>query len=120
MMRVVLYAHDFEPITIIDLPHWAIQHLRKHATVYIPVVVPLPASAVSGPYAQHNHYRVRIEAEEIRRHGFGSSMLLFTHDERAALMLRAAFLPGQQSSVNRIREDAFVRGFIDALSSLGQ
>ena len=36
-MRAVLYAYDLEPITIIDVPHGAMDYLRKHGIVRIHV-----------------------------------------------------------------------------------
>lgn len=35
-MKVVIYTHDMLPITIIDLPHWAIEHIKEHKYLDVP------------------------------------------------------------------------------------
>jgi len=46
-------------------------------------------------------------------------MILFTHNEESALLLKSAFLPGQQAELKLRDRDAFARGVMRALEMLG-
>lgn len=118
-MRVVLYAHDMEPITILDLSHCAYDFLHKHGSVRL--AVPMQCSVVAltdGPIeADFSSWIVEITAERLHRNG-ERHMMLFTRDEEQAMLLKAAFLPGQQHALREKQREAFAQGFLHAISKL--
>ena len=116
-MRVVLYAEDFEPITVIELTEFAVGHLQTHGAVRL--AVPSPVQYLSAPLSPSNLHLaiVTIRAEKLRRAG-RNHMMLFTGDEESALMLKSAFLPGQRKDVQSAQKQAFAQGFLSALSRL--
>ena len=115
--RAVLYAHDMEPITVLQLSDAAHNHLGSHGQVTIPVMGPVQLFRIDeSPSAQFR--TVRITAEVLRK-GDKKHMMLFTHDEESALLLKSAFLPGQQRAVQDREARAFGLGFLDALNRLG-
>ena len=118
MKRVVLYADDFEPITVIDLSEFAWDMLNRLGYVRVPVES--KPSVFSNPRPPMNDmlHIVTIKAEKLVR-GKESTLLLFTNDEESALMLKAAFLPGQRSALQDIEWNAFAYGFKMALKRMG-
>lgn len=119
-MRAVLYADDMEPITVVDLPARAEQYLRERGAVRLAVMLPLRLSVVAAlqPPAMEDLRTVEIFAERFVRHGREHRML-FTRDEESALLLKCAFLPGQQVGLQERERVAFARGFLDALCRVG-
>lgn len=120
-MRVVLYADDIEPITVIDLPEFAERYLAERGMVRIAVQIPVALSAPMArqvPSFNDGLRTVTIFGERLIRHG-REHMMLFTRDEESALLLKCAFLPGQQAGLQERERAAFARGFIDALVKLG-
>lgn len=121
-MRAVLYAHDMEPITVIHLESWAWEFLRDHGSVRLAVIPPAQAffdpDAMSAP-TRGTNWIVHITAELLVR-GKHRSLMLFTNDEEAALLLKSELLPGQHKDVQNRERSAFARGFMDALNMLGK
>ena len=118
-MRTVLYAYDLEPITIIDVPHGAMDYLRKHGIVKIDVpMYPITTFQLSAPI-QTEFKLVTIRAEKFV-FGNQETMMLFTHDEETALQMKATFLPGQLSAIQDMQRNAFAYGFLTALLKLGE
>lgn len=121
MMRAVLYTYDLQPITVIDVTRDALAYIEEHQRVALAVVPPLrfDARGAFPPSEDHRCYTVTITAERIRR-GHHEAWMLFTHDEEHALVLRAAFLPGQVGAVRERERGAFAQGFVRALNLLGE
>lgn len=115
MKRVVLYAKDLEPITVIELNDFAWKLLSDTSRVRIDVIT---APSRLGAKIQDNCYIVNIEAERLVRRG-SESLMLFTADEEAALMMKSAFLPGQRSVLQELEWNAFAYGFKAAMKRLG-
>lgn len=119
-MKAVLYANDFEPITVIQIEPWAYQFLIKTGNVRLAVhprqIAMFDPQAT--PVMEMNKYIVNITAERIRR-GPHEALMLFTNDEEAALLLKAAFLPGQYFEVQERESDSFAKGLLHAINSLG-
>lgn len=122
-MRSVIYASDFEPITIVDLPPWAYAYLEKHGRVVLPVMAPpierpLRLGESFDPQAV-GAWKVRINAVPFRffdtRH-----LLLYTADEETALLLKSVFLPGQQRAMREKERRAFAGGIQAAFDMLGK
>lgn len=118
-MRVVIYATDFEPITVIELTRFAVEYLEAHGRVSL--AVQLPASfmpCINEDAPQISFRQVDIWAERLRFPN-GEHLMLFTRNEEAALQLKSAFLPGQRAALQQSQADAFAKGFFDALQRLG-
>lgn len=120
-MRTVLYTEDFEPITVIELEPWAWDFLREHRSVRLAVHRPVSAYDSQGEeidprYDMHN-WIVHITAEVLVR-GKHTTLMLFTRDEEAALLLKSELLPGQHRDVQDREKSAFAKGFLSALNNL--
>lgn len=120
-MRTVLYTHDMEPITVLELQPWAVEYLTKRGMVSMAVTRPLsytlPIKEL--PDVEECIWRVDITAEYFVRNG-QRHLFLFTHQEEHALLLKSAFLPGQRSALRDRDKEAFGKGFMTALSMLGR
>jgi hypothetical protein len=115
-MNAVLYTHQLEPITVVDVPQWAWQRLAKGDAIRLVVQVQYqPWSDDAGTAMCPPS--VTITGERIRR-GEHESLMLFTADEGHALRLRADFLPGQRGELQQRERGAFAKGFLDALQRL--
>jgi hypothetical protein len=118
-VRVVLYAHDFEPITVISLDPHAYARLHRGGTWQIAVMPPLRLR----PYAPDQLIKpepfpiVTITADVLRK-GEHETLMLFTHDEEPALLLRSALLPGQRKDHRDDYLDGFRDGFLRAINSI--
>lgn len=119
MKRVVLYATDFEPITVINLQDWAWQYLYRYGCVNLEVFDEPATSIRAEAPTNYQFSRVHIIAEKLVR-GYQETLMLFTSDEVSALKLKAAFLPGQRSAVNDMKANAFAHGFMAAMQKLGR
>jgi hypothetical protein len=103
-MKAVLYTTDLEPITILDIPLWAMERMREgdryRLATNTPIVVNHPTDIKTASALDHLAYKiVSIWAEPICR-GNNRGLLLFTDNEVDALALSASWLPGQQRMVN--------------------
>lgn len=119
--KIVLYTHDLEPITIFELSAQAIHYLRMNGAVTIPVCQPLPLEPEDwgspGQTTKFHKVHIRMELLVWRRQ---EKPILVTHDEESALLLKAAFLPGQQAAINGIKRESFAKGFLMAVDGLGR
>lgn len=122
-MKAVIYADDLEPITVIQLEQWAYQFLLENGVVRIAVMPRVPAmlsrANATPSDLRMNQYIVTISAERIRR-GPYEALMLFTRDEESALLLKAAFLPGQYAEVQEREADSFAKGFLHAINAIGK
>lgn len=125
-MRAVLYTYDLEPITVIDLKPWARKFLRSQGSVRLAVHRPheamlshANASPMNVAEEWTHAWLVEITAEVIRRGRF-ESMMLFTRNEEAALMLKSDLLPGQIRDQREMLKESFAKGFMHAIDSLGR
>jgi len=117
-MRVVLYAHDFEPITVIELSTFVTDYLERYGRCSIAVPMPLLLDAMPSTTIRQTYPRVDIIAERLRFHR-GDHLMLFTADEESALLLKSVFLPGQYRQLHSETRDAYARGFLAAITALG-
>lgn len=120
-MRVVIYAHDFEPITVVELPILAVEHLKRQGRVALAIQVRVdwanlkPGEKIS---AEAGPRKILLNAERISVAG-NDNLIIFTKDEVDALLLKAAFLPGQLPVMQAAEKAAFAEGFNTALKQLG-
>lgn len=120
-MNSVLYTHDLEPITVVDVPMWALDILRSggHVQMEVQLHVPLvPWQPESPVVCDAKAYAVEITGELLRRRG-SETLMLFTKDEVLALRLKAAFLPGQVGEVQDRQRMSFIRGAVFGFGALG-
>lgn len=100
-MNVILYTLDLEPITVIDLPMWMLDHIERTGTVKVGVKRPITADfvekvavgTVEGPEC------VTIQQAKLKWHDNTVKTLLITKDEELALTLKPEWLPGQRLQV---------------------
>jgi len=119
MPRVVLYAEDFEPITIIELGYWAMDYIIEQGYVRLQVMPSVATRPVGDGFYKNDVRIIEIRGDLLIK-GNQRHYMLFTSDEVSALLLKAAFLPGQRATLNRIQREAFAEGFLEALQRLGR
>jgi hypothetical protein len=112
-----------EPITVIELEPWAWQFLREQRSVRLAVHRQVSAhydpDAENAPTFDMGKWIVHITAEVLVR-GKHTSLMLFTNDEEAALLLKSELLPGQHRDVQDREKAAMAKGFMSALNMLGK
>jgi hypothetical protein len=116
-MRAVLYSEfDLEPITVLTVAPWMIALWRKGCPVRLAGIPPI--SLIADP--RFPALDVVDIYGDLLRHGRLNAEMWFltTKDDRAALLLRSAFLPGQAKEVDLERSKAFVKGFMKAWEGL--
>ena len=121
-MRCVLYSQvDGEPITVVDLPSWAVDVGLKHGQFSVAVMMPLHRIPLGKPDVHLNDYvrQVDIAVHKLpARHYLPELIILTTRNEEAALLLRPELLPGQQQLAKELFEKGFGAGIIAALQKL--
>ena len=118
MKRVVLYAANFEPITVINLQDCVWQYLHRYGCVNLEIFDE-PSTSISYEPPTYTVSCVHIIAEKLVR-GNQETLMLFTTDEESALKLKSAFSPGLQSTVNQLKSNAFAHGFMSEMKKLGR
>ncbi|NCZ47563.1 MAG: hypothetical protein EBX59_08350 [Betaproteobacteria bacterium] len=96
-MNVVLYTMDFEPITVIDLPMWMLDHIEKTGGCKVAIKRPVTTDfiervaigTVEGPEC------VAIRQARLRWMDGSIKTILVTEDDELALTLKPEWLPGQ-------------------------
>lgn len=116
--RAVLYTNDLEPITVIDLSPVAMHYLLKKGSAVLAVWEEFKFVPVDESTSMPKVRTVRIRAEEFRYRN-ARSLMLFTDDEEDALLMRAAFLPGQTKAKREVHANGFKAGFLAAIQALG-
>ena len=119
-MNAVLYTHDLEPITIIDLPSWAYECFERGS--WIEMLIPNKPQRANFVGTGDDPITlmatkintVRIRPEDVVFRGVRHTILC-TPDEESSLLLKAAFLPGQNSELQKQQRLSFSAGFAFAL-----
>lgn len=118
-MNVVIYTRDMEPITIIDLPMWALEAGERRAFVQVAVTDPVRLEPTS-EFVQIQAITARAVTLEFNPIRFGAvrSWMITTRDEELAMLLRPSWLPGQRGSINQYERTVrdLSRMLIDTLS----
>lgn len=118
-MLAVLYTHQLEPITVVDIPMWAWERLSRGDCVRLHVPEPVRINPMSRWDSLTYQPRVvEIFGDKLRR-GEHETLMLFTGDEESALLLKADFLPGQRGEAQRRERGAFAAGVLRAFQALG-
>lgn len=103
-MNVVIYTLDLEPITVVDLPMWMLDHIERNGAVKVAVKRPITADfvervavgTVEGPEC------VTIQQARLRWPDGSIKSILVTKDEELALTLKPEWLPGQRLQVQNL------------------
>lgn len=117
-MKAVIYTEDMEPITVIDIPLGLWQALEHGRVVRFEIKNPLKLNVNYSEPERIQARTVHIHGELLVRRG-KKHLMLFTRDEEFAMLLKAAFLPGQYGEVQARQRDARVQGFLQALRNYG-
>ena len=118
MTTCVLYSdEDFEPITVLDVPQWALDKLGNGGVVQFVPQMPTMAYAREAELRNITFPVVQVFAERLWRRN-RETLLLFTRNDEWALRLRREPLPGQRGDMQERMRDSFVRGFITALEAM--
>ncbi len=104
-MNIVLYTHDFEPITVVDLPLWLLETLERDGAVKVAVKRPITpdfiekvaVGSIEGPET------VTIEVKKLRWHDGSIKAIYVTKDEVLSLVLKPEWLPGQLMQVQNFQ-----------------
>lgn len=108
-MHATVYTRDLEPITVVWLAPWAVRLLNETGRIAFAAEPPALVAYERDAVPQANSWVVRLRGELIRM-GRAHTWLLIADDEDLALMLRAAFLPGQQGAVRERERKAAAEG----------
>lgn len=115
-MRIILYDDElFEPITVFDVPQWAVQKLKDGQRVYFHFA-PDPRyylRDVTSCNPEPLPYVTIWFEKFIRRENV--TFFAFTRDFEAALKLMPDYLPGQVGDLRSRCEQSFVKGLVAAL-----
>lgn len=116
-MHATVYNRDLEPITIVWLAPWAERMLGECGYIAFAASPPMSTRAFFDPCDAPviENWVVRMRGEQLRL-GRVRTWILIADDERLALLLRSAFLPGQRSAVLERERDARDEGVLMALS----
>jgi hypothetical protein len=104
-MNIVLYTHDFEPITVVDLPLWLLETLERDGAVKVAVKRPITpdfiekvaVGSIEGPET------VTIEVKKLRWYDGSIKAIYVTKDEVLSLVLKPEWLPGQLMQVQNFQ-----------------
>ena len=107
-MNVILYTQDFEPITVVDLPHWLLEAVEREGAVKVAVKRPITpdfieqvaVGSVEGPET------VTIQAKRMQWNDGTIKPIYVTSDEVLALTLKPEWLPGQRMQVQNLQAAA--------------
>ena len=116
-MRTVLYTHDLEPITVLELGEWQENFLKEHKNIRIPLERKMSCEVHTRPPCVVEINSVDITAEELIRRG-KRHLFLFADDEESALLLKSVFLPGQRKELQEHERQAMAQGMLIALSRI--
>lgn len=117
-MRVVLYADDMEPITVIEIAPFLYGMLKERRRVRVAAPMQISYAALTSAPTMNDAvmHVVEIRAEVLMRNG-REHMMLFTNDEVTALMLRSELLPGQRRDAQDRDREQYAKGFLLGLTT---
>jgi hypothetical protein len=90
-MNTILYTHDLEPITVVDLPVWIQESIESKGCAYI---------LVKGRPPQQDPPVVRVECKRIKDEQQVTHKFFVTADEELCLTINPQWLPGQVQTYN--------------------
>ena len=103
-MNIVIYTTDLEPITVIDLPRWAMEQGEREGVVRLVSRQPLPMSLHKDEAAGIKAHTALIRFHRMRF--FGRDGWIVTTDSNAMAMgLESTWLPGQKHEIQEQRQE---------------
>ncbi len=104
-MNVVLYTRDMEPITVIDLPMWALEAGDRCGMVALQVIPPVSLKPLDPgvPIPMLETRAVWLEFHRIRLRD-SQSWIVTVNDDELALTLKPSWLPGQRAKINQYED----------------
>ena len=109
-MRTIIYTRALEPITVVWLAQWAVHMLSECGRINFAIHPPVATSNIEDAVAPIGaDWVVRLRGEQLRL-GAARTWILIADDEELALMLSAAFMPGQQGAVREHERQARQQG----------
>lgn len=114
MVATVIYTPDLEPITIIDVPMWALKRMKAGEPIVFPAWEEVSFRRPTEPPSFEPIRTVCIWAEPFVR-GDTKSVILFTKQYELALLLRSSVLPGQRKTYEEKYKEGFIKGLLMAL-----
>ena len=105
-MNVVLYTIDFEPITVVDLPMWMLDHIDKYGGCMVSVKRPINNNFIEqvAVGTVEGQECITIRQVRLKWHDGSIKIILVTEDEELALSLKPEWLPGQRLQVQNYQE----------------
>jgi hypothetical protein len=121
-MRTVIYSDfDMEPITVVEVPEFLMERIRKHDRVRLAVYTDLEPDLMDYTLDQYTTRMLTVDlwGEPIKRNG-QKHYLIFAANDELALLLKNSYLPGQVGDVARREKSAYLMGFLKALEAFNQ
>lgn len=111
-MKTVVYSADFEPITVVDLPCMPEQIARlMGGQIVLPVYEPLDLSTfMEAPQLTAKFRTVVLTMEQMRWRDGSRKWIFVANCDENALLMRPAWLPGQQGAINEYEKDRKLLG----------
>lgn len=103
-MNVVIYTQDLEPVTVIDLPHWAMEQGEREGVVRLVSRQPLPMSLHKNDAAVIKVHTALIRFNKMRFFG-RDGWIVTTDSDAMAMGLEATWLPGQKHEIEEQRQE---------------
>jgi hypothetical protein len=118
-MNIVLYTMDMEPITIIDLPMWAIELGEKERMVAVAVIRPPSRTPFENTPLELSTQVVYLRFHPLVFYG-KKNWIITVENEELALLLKPSWLPGQRKQINDYERQVENLSFalLQALSAL--
>jgi hypothetical protein len=112
-MRAAIFNRDGDLVTVVDIPQWAVTMLKDGRCLRLPerIQPPTPAELVDPPLM------TRMRAVSLRALN-RTATALECDDDETALLVQAAFAPGQVHELQRRERNAEGRGALKLMNAL--
>lgn len=108
-MNTVIYTHDFEPITIIDVPVWLLDEIERQGTCRV-TVAGLVGNTQAGKLTPEESQQVpldkiiTLELCKVRWRDGTLKPILLADNEELVLILKPEWLAGQRQEINYYKQ----------------
>jgi hypothetical protein len=123
-MKIVIMDEELhEPLTVVEIPHWLAEMAKKGTPIRLSPPTKMDYSVAVHAADQYSVVScVTLRFERVCRTNPRTRLaeILFWYayadDPETALLLRAAYLPGQVGDVQRRESEAFFRGIFAGMA----